>query len=106
MTLMSLSPNLMIFFANVCPTLASKIQPFFSTISIFDTLPNPNSDSMFILPCAISEVMDTINNLQTCKGIDLDGFLTNVVKSVSNHIAEPLTHIFNLSLTSDVFLVN
>ena len=58
---------------------------------------------MFIVPCTISEVTDTINNLQNCKGIGLDGFLTSVVKSVSNHIAEPLTHIFNLSFTSGVF---
>ena len=35
--------------------------------------------------------------------IGLDGFLTSVVKSVSNHIAEPLTHIFNVSFTSGVF---
>ena len=74
MTLKSLSPNLLIFFTNIGPTLASQIQPVSSTISIFDTLPNPNSDSMFIVPCTISEVTDTINNLQNCKGIGLDGF--------------------------------
>ena len=42
------------FFANVGPTLAAQIQPVSSTISIFDTLLNPNSDSMFIVPCTIS----------------------------------------------------
>ena len=47
---------------------------FYCSISIFDTLSNPNSDSMFIVPCTISEVTDTINNLQNCKGIGLDGF--------------------------------
>ena len=57
---------------------------------------------MFNAPCTISEVTDTINNLQNCKYICLDGFLTSVVKSVSNHIAEQLTHIFNLSFTSGV----
>ena len=103
MTLKSLSPNVMIFFANVGSTLASKIQPVSCTISIVDTLPNPYSDSMFIVICTISEVTDNINNLQNCKGIGLDGFLTSVVKSVSNHIAGPLTHIFNLSFTSGVF---
>ena len=91
------------FFANVGPTLAAQIQPVSSTISVCDTLPNHNSDSMFIVPCTISEVTDTINNLQNCKGIGLDGFLTSVVKSVSNHISEPLTHIFNVSFTSGVF---
>ena len=55
---------------------------------------------MFIVLCTISEVTDTINNLQNCKGIGLDGFLTSVDKSVSNHISEPRTHIFNLSFTS------
>ena len=80
MTLKSLSPNLMIFFANMGPTLASQIQPISSTISIFDTLPNPNSDSMFNVPCTISEVTDAINNLQNCKGVGLDGFLTSVAK--------------------------
>ena len=93
----------MMFFANVSSTLASQIQQVSRTISIVDTLPNPNSDSMFIVPCAISEVTDTINNLQNCKGIGLDSFLTSVVKSVSNHIADPLTHIFNLSFISGVF---
>ena len=71
--------------ANVCQTLASQIQPVSS--AIFDTLPNPDSASMFIALCTFSEVTDTINNLQNCKGIGLDGFLTSVVKSVSNHIA-------------------
>ena len=92
----------MIFFPNVGPTLAFKIQPVSHNISIFDSLPNPKSDSMFIIPCTISEVTDTINNLQNCNGIDRDGFLTSVVKSVSNHIAEPLTDIFYLSFTSGV----
>ena len=91
------------FFANVGPNLASQIQPVSSTISIFDTLPNPNSDSMFIVPCTTSEVTDTIDNLQNCKAIGLDGFLTSIVKSVSNHIAESLTHIFKLWFTSVVF---
>ena len=58
---------------------------------------------MFIVSCTISEVTDTINNLQNCKGIGLDGFLTSFVISVSNHIAEPLTHIFNVWFTSGVF---
>ena len=67
MTLPSLSSNLMFFLcANVGPTLASQIQPVSSTISIFGTLRNPNSDSMFIVPSTISEVTDTINNLQNC----------------------------------------
>ena len=61
---------------------------------------------MLIAPCTISEVTDTINNLQNCKEIGLDGFLTSVVKSVSIHITETLTHIFNLYFTSGVFLVN
>ena len=83
--------------------LSFQIQPVSSTISIFGTLPNPNSDSMFIEPCTINEARDTIiTNLQNCKGIGLDGFLTSVVKSVSNHISEPFTHIFNLSFTSGV----
>ena len=91
------------FVSNVGPTLASKIQPVSTTVSISDTLLNPNSDSMSIVPCTISEVVDTINKLQYYKGTGLDGFLTSVVKSVSNHIAKQLTHIFNLSFTSGVF---
>ena len=102
MTLKSLSPNCMIFLQMYGPTLASQIQPVSSTISIFDTLPNSNCDSMFIVPCTTSEVTDTINTLQNCKGIGLDGFLTSV-KSPSNHIAEPLIHIFNLLFTSGIF---
>ena len=58
---------------------------------------------MFIVPCTINQVTDTINNLQNSKGIGFDGFLSSVVKSVSKHIAEPLTHIFNLSFTYGVF---
>ena len=58
---------------------------------------------MFAKPCTINEVIGTINNLQNCKGTGLDGFLTSVVKLVSNYIAESLTHIFNLSFTSGVF---
>ena len=58
---------------------------------------------MFSTLCTISEVKDTSNNLQNCKGIGLDGFLTSVVKSVFNHIAETITHIFYLCFTSGVF---
>ena len=106
MTLKSLSHNLMIFLVYVGPTLASQIQPVSSTNSIFHNSPNLNLVSTFITPCTISEVIDTINNLHNCKGIGFDGFFTSVIKSVSNYIAEPLTHIFNLSFTSGVFLVN
>ena len=88
---------------NVGPTVASKIQPASMVISIFDSFQNPNFIQMFITPGTINEVTNTINNLQNCEGICLDGFLISVVKSVSNHIVEPFTHVFNSSLITGVF---
>ena len=48
---------------------------------------------MFITPSMINEVISMISNLQNCKSIGLGGFLASVVKSVTNCIAEPVTHI-------------
>ena len=58
---------------------------------------------MFIEPCTVDEIVSIINYLKNGKGIEVDSFLTSVIKSVSLNIADPLIHIFNKSLTTGIF---
>ena len=81
------------FFVNIAPDVAEKIPPVTRNINITDTIPAPNSSSMVIEPCTADEIVSVINDLKNSKGIDVDGFITSVIKSVSLNIADPLTHL-------------
>ena len=48
-------------------------------------------------------VKKIINKLASKNSCDVNGISTRMIKTVGNEIAEPLSHIFNLSLTNGKF---
>ena len=59
--------NLINFFVNIELNLAAKIPPITQNIHITDTIPAPNSSSMFIEPCTADEIVSIINDLKIVK---------------------------------------
>jgi len=59
--------------------------------------------SFFCKPTNASEITDITSKLKACKSAGYDDIHPSVVKSVISTIANPLAHIFNLSLSSGIF---
>ncbi len=86
------------FFVNVGPNLASKIHS--SGKQYYDYLNNSHTNSVFFKPITEYEVLKIINNFDKNKSAGHDGIGNLIVKRVANEIAQPLTNIFNLSLST------
>ena len=89
------------YFVNIGPNLAVNIPPSDKTFNSFLTNPNPNS--IFFIPVDEIEVIDIVNNLKAKKSSGCDGISLFLLKQIIHEIAAPLTHIFNLSLTTGIF---
>ena len=70
-------------------------------ISFFPSYHNPNS--MFLEPTCKTEVLQVIKNLKNSKAYDVDDISTHIVKTISEYIAEPITHIFNKAVEEGIF---
>lgn len=60
-------------------------------------------ESLFLEPTDPHEIISIINNLKTGSAPGLDGITPLLLKTIKNAIAEPLAHIFNLSIGNGVF---
>lgn len=88
------------YFVNVGPTLAGKIGH--SNGSFTDYL--NRTDKIFPEhPLTISELKDAFFSLKSNKSSGIDEINVNVVKKCFGHLATPLGHIFNLSLSQGIF---
>ena len=58
---------------------------------------------MYVEPTDESEIHNIVSNLKLTKFSGYDGYLPQIIKYVIKDIAKPLTHIFNLSLSTGVF---
>ena len=95
-----LSETFNTYFANIGETLAKNIPPV--NKSFFDYLENPVANTIFFTPVTVYELCNIINDLPNKKSHGHDGVDNCVLKQIVLQIAEPLVHIFNLSLTSGV----
>ena len=64
---------------------------------------NSNNNSMFFAPTCKKEVMSVITHLKNSKAYDIDNVSTHIIKTISEYIAEPLSHIYNNALEEGVF---
>ena len=92
--------NLMIFFVNIGPKLASTIHN--TGKGYMDYLQDPISSCMFMKPIVEMEVIKIIEKFNPNKSAGHDNIGNFIVKKISNEIAKPLTMIFNLSLTTGI----
>ena len=88
------------YFSQIGTDLASKIPP--TNRHFTDFLNNPNPDSLFLDPVDELEILNIINNLDNKKSCGNDGVNNIVIKHVGLEIAQPLTHIINLSISSGI----
>ena len=90
------------FFANLGLNLAQNIPP--TNLNFHHYLNNvvPPINSLFFKPTDTQEIVSICNSLKSGTSGGFDDIKSDVVKSVKELIAYPLTHIFNCSLTSGI----
>ena len=89
------------YFVNIGPNLANNIPASNNTFHSY--LKNPNPNSIFFLPVDETEIINIVNQLKAKKSSGFDGISTFLLKQIIHEIAAPLTHIFNLSLSTGIF---
>ena len=90
------------FFANLGLNLAQNIPP--TNLNFHHYLNNvvPPINSLFFKPTDTQEIVSICNSLKSGTSGGFDDIKSDVVKSIKELIAYPLTHIFNCSLTSGI----
>ena len=88
------------YFANIGPTLASKINN--DNVSHRDFISSDMNASLFLEPTNVTEIKLIIHELKEGAS-GRDGILPKHIKSVSDSIAYPLARVSNLSFEQGVF---
>ena len=88
------------YFCNIGPNLQKAIPT--CNKNFFDFLPEPNSESLFLVPTIEEELLDIVRSLKNKKSPGFDYIKNDLIKNVIKGILKPLIHIFNLSLSSGV----
>ena len=89
------------FFINIGPSLAKLIPT--STTDPISYLPQPNVSSLFLNPTTALEVINITASLKPTASCGYDDLSPRVIRSVINHIAVPLSKVFNLAFTTGSF---
>ena len=88
------------FFVNIGPKLASDIHN--TGKNYYDYLKDFAPSSMYLRPIVERDVIKIIDNFNPNKGAGNDNIGNFIVKKVANEIVEPLTRIFNLSISTGI----
>ena len=86
------------YFTNIGQKLASKIDN--SNTNFTQFLPPYSDKSFFLAPTNIHEILTTVRSLKSSKSTGHDGLSVHLLKQIIYYIALPLTHIFNLSIST------
>ena len=89
------------YFINIGPALASKIPQINSSFCTYLTS-NENS-AIFISPTNADELDEICRSFQSSKALGFDDIPIHLIKNSFDLIAEPLTQIINLLLSTAVF---
>ena len=87
------------YFSNVADELATKISTDHDNINTY--LKNRISNSFFMYDISNTEVVNSIDGLKDCNGINQ--FSTNILKEIDLEISHPLLHIFNMCIREGYF---
>lgn len=94
------------FFTSVGPTLAhsilSKLNKTQAQLAAEVQIPQ-TAHSFFMNPTDITEVIGIIRNLKSHSAPGFDGINNHILKLICIPLADPLTHVFNLSMASGIF---
>ena len=89
------------YFINLPRALTCHLPP--NNDNFHQYLVGGNSNSFYLFPIELSELMLTFSSINISKSSGCDSFSPLVIKSVANAIAMPLLHIFNLILETSIF---
>ena len=88
------------YFSNIGPNLAKKIQS--TPNSHLNSLVGQYPNSIFFNPATENEIIEISKSFQSNKTYGYDKVPMLIIKQTINIIAEPLTHIINLSITHGI----
>ena len=88
------------FFVNIGPNLSKKINNDCCDFTSF--MPNNMPNSLLLTPVDVREIIQTTNNFKNKHSTDCDDLSMTIIKRLIPYTAQPLCHIFNLSLFSGV----
>ena len=89
------------FFTNIGPNLSRQVCPTPKKFSEF--LAQPLNKSFFLTPTSYEEVFNLINSLDKKKSTGNDNLPAKLIIIAADHIARPLSYIFNLSFSQGKF---
>lgn len=89
------------YFAEIGPKKALEILP--TNTSFTDTLPPECPVSFFIYPLVPQELLEMIDSFDSNASTDINSLSMKFIKDIASGIIEPLTHIFNLSVSTGIF---
>ena len=90
------------YFSTIAEKLQGKIKHTPKNFSSF--LQNPNPYSFFIMPANVTQVINTINDLNSNKALGPYSTPTDIFHLIKINVAEPLTEIINLSFEEGVYI--
>ena len=91
------------FFSSIRSKLANKTAQSDMNINIYLNKIQRNPKSIFLNPCTRSEIRTIIIHLKAKKSFGHDGISNLLLKEICDAILDPLTIIFNESLTTGIF---
>jgi len=91
------------YYAGVAPNLVKKLPKQKHKTHFSKYLKNPINQSFFCSPTSSIEIDKIINSLDKNKAEDIFKISIHLIKSISNEICEPLSHIINLSFSNGIF---
>jgi hypothetical protein len=90
------------FFTSIGSLISESVRP--TNIDPIDLMPNlPNLTELNLSNIEQNLLCDLVKTFETKTSCDLDGISIKLLKQVIHSVCIPLTHIFNLSITSGIF---
>ena len=90
------------YFTNIGPNLAEQINTNNGHFTQY--LSTPSEKSLFFNPTNVHEILDIVKSLNSSRSSGFDGISVCLLKKIIHNIVDPLSHIFNLSLSTGICL--
>ena len=88
------------YFTNIGPNLAEQINTNNGHFTQY--LSTPSEKSLFFNPTNVHEILDIVKSLNSSRSSGFDGISVCLLKKIIHNIVDPLSHIFNLSLSTGI----
>ena len=89
------------FYVNIGKRLANNIQE--SNVNYTEYLNEHKNNTFFLVPLTSIEVKKVIRSIDQSKAAGYDSIPARLLVHAVDYICEPLTHIFNVSITTGIF---